>query len=124
VPSAGARRGRSIERRERSYDPRSNSLETNRERSRSAFRDKNTGSLLPNRFYNLSKFLVKVCRHIATEDFGIAPSDLGWLPAAQTLLNINQSVAKGKGKGGGGYRKGGGGNAPASCTPFPIRWTR
>jgi len=60
-------RGRSIERRERSYDPRSNSLETNRERSRSAFRDKNTGSLLPNRLYTLSKLLVKVCRHTATE---------------------------------------------------------
>ena len=73
-------RGRSIERRERSYDPRSNSLDTNRERSRSAFRDKNTGNLLPNRLYTLSKLLVKVCRHTATEDFGIAPSDLGWLP--------------------------------------------
>jgi hypothetical protein len=113
-------RGRSIERRERSYDPRSNSLATNRERSRSAFRDKNTGNLLPERLYSLSKLLVKICRHTATEEFGIAPSNLGWLPAAQTLLNINQVTAKGKGKGGRGSRKGGGGNAPTSGTPYTM----
>jgi hypothetical protein len=48
-------RGRSIERRERSYDPRSNSMDTNRSRSRSAFRDRNTGGLMPARLYDLSR---------------------------------------------------------------------
>ena len=113
-------RGRSIERRERSYGPRSNSLDTNRECSRSAFRDRNTGNLLPNRLYTLSKILVKICRHTATEEYGIAPTDLGWLPAAQTLQNLNFTILKGKGKGGGGGRKGGGGNAPTSWSPYTM----
>jgi hypothetical protein len=66
-------RGRSIERRERSYNPRANSMSTNRSRSRSAFRDRMTGTLLPTRLYYLSKALVKICRHTAAEDFGIQP---------------------------------------------------
>jgi len=61
--------------------------------------------LLPNRLYSLSKILVKICRHTATEDYGIAPTDLGWLPAAQVLQNLNFTMFKGKGKGAGGTWK-------------------
>ena len=78
-------RGRSIARRERSYNPRANSMSTNRSRSQSAFRDRNTGNLMPTRLFNLSKALVKICRHTATEVYGIHPTELGWLPAYQVL---------------------------------------
>ena len=61
-------RGRPMaRRREGSYDPRGASMSTNRSRSASAFRDRNTDDLLPERLYTLSRILVKLCRHRATD---------------------------------------------------------
>ena len=85
-------------------------MSTNRSRSASAFRDRNTDDLLPERLYTLSRILVKLCRHRAT-DHGITPARAGWLPVGQVLAQANherQSMyrrANGKGRGGG--------NAPA-----------
>ena len=85
-------------------------MSTNRSRSASAFRDRNTDDLLPERLCTLSRILVKLCRHRAT-DHGITPTRTGWLPVGQVLAQANhehQSLhrkAKGKGRGGG--------NAPA-----------
>ena len=77
-----------------------------------------TGTLLPTRLYYMSKALVKICRHTATEVYGIQPTELGWLPAQQVLQGLNMAEFGSKGKGASGKSgargKGGGGNAPTS----------
>jgi hypothetical protein len=77
-------RGRSIRRREASYDPRGVSMSTNRSRSQSAFRDRNTGALIESRLYSLSRALVRLCRHVG-HDNGCFPSELGWLGINEVL---------------------------------------
>jgi hypothetical protein len=62
---------------------------------------------MPTRLYTLSKALVKICQHTATEVFSITPTDLGWLPAAQVFQHLNVSEFKGKGTGTGKGGKGG-----------------
>jgi hypothetical protein len=114
-------RGRSLaRRREHSYDPRGASCSTNRSRSASAFRDRNTDELLDDRLYSLSRILVKLCRHDGT-DYGLVPSTAGWFPFGNVLAVANElctarskgQKSKGKGKGKGC----GGGNAPG---PAPL----
>ena len=63
-------------------------MSTNRSRSASAFRDRNTDDLLPERLYTLSRILVRLCRHRAT-DHGIPPTRAGWLPIVQVLAQAN-----------------------------------
>ena len=66
-------RGRSIRRREGSYDRRGVSMITNRSRSQLALRDRNTSDVLPTRLYNLSRALVEIGRHAAS-DLAMFPS--------------------------------------------------
>ena len=81
-------------------------MSTSRSRSASAFRDRNTDDLLPERLCTLSRILVWLCRHRAT-DHGITPARTGWLPIVQVLAQANHERqtmcrrAQGKGRGGG-----------------------
>ena len=83
------------------------SRSTNRSRSQSVFRDRNTGEVLSDRLFTLSKTLVRICRHQATS-LGITVSPAGWITIGQALVHANRDRVdlinrdrKGKGRGGG-----------------------
>ena len=91
-------------------------MSTNRSRSASAFRDRNANDMLPTRLYNLSRSLVKICRHTAS-DWAIVPSELGWLPMQQVIAQVSDernTGLKGHGKvhGGGSATHRAGDNHP------------